>query len=310
MKIREMKKDVQNTLKGKWLKVALPFVVLQMVWWGILYLPQLILYLELPYAARLIFVLVICFLMIGFTIWTAFGKVVLIKKLFDGEDITVKTVFKESFINRKIANGLAGKYLFRVGFWILAATFVLPSIIVVNAQNQVGINLLSLILSIIFTVFSIFKLLQYAFTYFLASDYKDKSLNEIFNKSKELMKENKAKYVVLFFSFTGCFLISLMPFFVISGVFASMWPSELIEGVYVSQMPDWLVMFELLLFAPLAVVEPYYLCTVSCFYKSLEPEKCFDEKYTKPESSKAKYYGLIAVIFAIIFGAIGLIFAY
>jgi len=132
---------------------------------------------------------------------------------------------------------------------------------------------------------------DYSLVYYLANDYEDKEFKDLFEKSKELMYGNRAKYMVVPLTFIGWILLALAVLVWLSfGVVLSI----RLHTIGISEFVlNCIVESVVLIIVPLIT---YIMLTMTNFYESFNPTEIFNEGYVKPEAESTKYIIIVSII--------------
>jgi len=306
MNIRDMKLMAKESLKGRWSKI-LPIIL-------VVYLVQVMLMIlcdnlitltgnKIGSIINLVFTLLISILyysIIGYSIKFIRNKDISMSSFFHSiiPDFTRALKTNVMYIAYALKDCLIPLILF-AGFIVVQAIsmpvggLVNDDGIPVNSPNMIYIisTFVVLIMYIAFFIKFMIALFDYVLVYYLANDYKDKTLKELLNKSKELMRGNKAKLLVLSFSFIGWMVLAFIPVFIFVVAVPVIYNTL---GIVLVQL---ILLLLILLFVP---VTTYMLIAISYFYEKFKPQKVFEDGYEKPETDSKKYILITLIIFAVL----------
>lgn len=306
MRIREMREKAREALRGRWwqvLPIAIFIQLVSLIFSGVIE--------SLSTVSILSSVTEIMAKMVGaFVLWIVFIILnCIFNYVFIGKTIEFnrgKDVSFGEYLGEITSN--AGKALkvgiFYIGY-ILKAVLVPLLILIASLILSAIIPLLSIVFLVSYIIVIVRGLeasYDYSLIYYLANDYKDMELKELFNKSKELMYGNRAKFLVLPITFIGWILLAFIPMFV--GTYAISMVSALMGNIFMG-MPTWAYILINALVLFIAPVITYMMITIANFYESFKPQEIFNEGYVKPEFDNKKY---IIAAFAIFLAPIVLAF--
>lgn len=182
-----------------------------------------------------------------------------------------------------------------------------------------GSSLLNPTVSVIFILFGFVLLIvsgiqtmlvsyRYFIVTYLKHDYPDRSVNELLEKSEEMMNGNKAKAFLIPFTFIGWFILAALVASLVGVVFNIIWPPYTAWGYSIPTMPAWAtVLMNVIIYFIVSFVTAYLQLTLCEFYLERNPLEIYHEDYVKPETDEKKYKKIIVwvcIIFAVIFIAI------
>ena len=177
------------------------------------------------------------------------------------------------FINFSIKNfGKICKILLRIivdALIISAIAFViilaiLLFLITVVKLEETSVRITSIVLSLIYTVILVIRLLPYSFCFFILSENNDKKAKEIITESKKLMKGNLVAFIILTLSFIGWYLLITV----------------LVNVVYylaaINKIPD--ILYVLSTYISTIFLTPYMTATQYAYYEDLLSDKSNTKK--------------------------------
>ena len=200
MTISELKKDAKTRLKGKMGKA---FGIMA-IYFIISFLLQLIGTFLKNQTLNIIYQIVILIVTFPFS----YGILASMIKLSRNEEVVIT-----DFINIGLQNlckiwGILGLTIIKL---LLPTILYVVSIIVcslaIASANSAGITLITAVIMICIMIYYIAKTLSYILSSYILFDEGNLSSKEIVEKSNELMKGNKGKYILLGLSFIGWFLL-------------------------------------------------------------------------------------------------------
>ena len=306
MRIREMRKKAREALKGRWWQVIPITLFIQIL--------GLILGFGFSYLSTLasdntaINIIISVGALIGYIVYIAFvcvlsyvfvGKTI---KFNRGEDITFGNYLKTlpSNIGRalKVTIFNIGYILKRI--WMFLVLLVLSIVVAACFNNNETIVLITGIIFLISYIIAIVKgviaSFDYSLIYFLSNDYQDRQLKELFNKSKELMYGNRAKFLILPVTLIGWYILSMVPLYAGSIAINIIWTPISYFGQTFLTAPTWIIIVSQFLVLFTAPVIVYILLTTTNFYEAFNPQEIFSEEYVKPEINSKKYVIVSSII--------------
>lgn len=143
---------------------------------------------------------------------------------------------------------------------------------------------------------------RYLIVRYLKHDYPDRSVNELLEKSDEMMNGNKAKAFLIPFTFIGWLLLTALVIGIIRVPFAMKWPSiQTLYGTTVSNMPLWAnVLMNIIEYFIISFVVAYMQLTFCEFYLERNPLEIYNEDYIKPETNEKTYKKIVGWMIAIL----------
>ena len=230
MRIRELKAEARNALKGNLLKIALPLFFISVLTYAFsMGINYLIWYIKEPMikfgASLMLYIVMFLFLNI-----LQFGVVIRTIKISRNEE---SHYFRDTFFKENVKSsfsvfwGLTKKY----ALWIIliflpviftATTFAnsfeinslppgeLGSMQSIDTTATTIMRWLSSMIAYVAMVMLIVVTYRYMLTYYLKYDYPDKSTKELLEKSRMMMRGNKAKALTITFTLIGWFLLFLI----------------------------------------------------------------------------------------------------
>lgn len=138
----------------------------------------------------------------------SYGLIVSLIELSKNKNVNLTNFINESLLNYiKVIKIFLGIFL-RILIYV-AILVILLSLIISNLGNNLVNSILGVLL-IVNIIFLIIKSLDFALVLFVNYDNSKLSVKEIINKSKELMKNNKFKYILLILSFILWFILFIL----------------------------------------------------------------------------------------------------
>ena len=288
MRIRELRAEARNALKGNLMKVALPIVYS-------LIIPYVFIMIGtfassclaevskiLMFAAMCVFVIVGIFL----GIWLSYGVMITAIKISRNEE---PHYFKDSFSkqNRKLAVSAVNALLTKTILWFLLSLFggLIP---LIGPFIAIG--------SIIMLVKEIYNCF---FINYLLYDYPDKPVKELLEKSKMMMNGNRAKAMVIPMTLMGWNLLNFAVIFGISLILNIIWPPYMIYFETISTVPLWATILEYIVSLFLSSMLTAYLNMINYqLYMEQKPLEIYNDDYLKPETNQKKYIWIASVVIA------------
>lgn len=204
MKISELKKDALAKLSGKWsLAIGINFVYLLIT----LFLSYI--------GSNVDGILSFIILLVGaiISIPFSYGLAASMLKLSRNESVSILDFITIGLQNFKRAILLSLSVFIRLLLPILLVSlsmtfFILAIIPNAFATNPTPLLLISILASLTGCIWFMYKSLSYALSTYLLIDNPEASSKEVIKKSCELMKGSKFKFIGLFLSFFGWYLLS------------------------------------------------------------------------------------------------------
>lgn len=205
MKIREIKDQAFISLKGNLFKAILITLFYTLITLLIQFLLSKLETILLN--AKTIFSIIMIITNISL-LPLSYGLIVSLIEISKNKNISLTNFINESLLNYiKVIKIFLGIFL-RILIYVAVLTLIL-SLIITNFGNNI-INSIFGILLIINIIFLIIKSLDFVFVLFVNYDNSKLSVKEIINKSKELIKKNKLKYILLILSFILWFILFIL----------------------------------------------------------------------------------------------------
>lgn len=134
---------------------------------------------------------------------------------------------------------------------------------------------------------------RYLIVRYLKHDYPDRSVNELLEKSDEMMNGNKAKAFLIPFTFIGWLLLTALVIGIIRVPFA-------MKGSFFN-MPLWTgIIISLVEYLIISFVVAYMQLTLCEFYLERNPLEIYNEDYVKPETNEKTYKKIVGWMIAIL----------
>lgn len=219
MTIKEIKKDAKIRTSGKYVNLIIINILYSLFTFAFSTISSTLeTQSELP-LLNLIILISLTIISLPFS----YGVIVSTIKIVRNEDTS-----STEFINTGLKNiGKVWKLLLRTGLklfipfilLIISAVWLVFQLFqsaYIGAENSSSMMLLALFAYIASLLFFCFKSLSYSLSYYLLYDNPENSSAEILNKSNELMKNNKWKYIGLTLSFIGWYFLIYFITYIIS----------------------------------------------------------------------------------------------
>jgi uncharacterized membrane protein len=302
MKIRELRAEARESLKGNYFKIVWPLFIVYLISFACSYLYQNYLYGDMNGAGYLLSTFIYSILVAAITIPLWYGIIITVIKVARKEEV--------NFLSDTIANYKNAYYLFwnllikLFPFYILlifSALLYFGGFYLLNInKNYIILIGVSYFMYMASAIVLAIKALQYSLAYYLKYDYNNKDTKELFEKSKMLMKGNVSKMFVLPFTFVGWFILAIIPSSIAISIFDRIW-APIIQGErYISTAPLWAQGIEGLIIAfVISFVIAYFQMTMYHFYMEQNPLKIYEEGYVKPETNSKKYIWIMSIILSI-----------
>lgn len=333
MRIRELRAEARNALKGNLMKVALPLAGILifnfLLGFGFEMLASKIFRFnatELAIASVIFYIVVILFSTI-----LQFGIIKRIIKVSRNEESNfIKDTFSKESVKASFSVlwGLIKKYaiwivLLVVSVGLMASansSYALVEPMISAAEphdmsNMIYSAVASFIASIIYIIALIMIIItsyRYMLVYYLKHDYPDKPTKELFEKSRMMMRGNKAKALVIPITMIGWALLLMLVAVLLLVLLELIWPSEAYYFTTISTVPVWAtILFTCLIYFLASLLTSYINMTYYQLYMEQKPLELYNDDYLKPETNAKKYIwivvAIIAVYFLIVFGSAAII---
>lgn len=279
MRIRELRAQARESLKGNVVKAAIPLFIASVV----MYLIQLLVEVLTANASILGVIVGIAALvsMIVLSVILSYGAIVRSIKVARNEEVNY---MKDTFGNSKLAWSATWGAIKRAILWIVLS--IISCIIVgILVANESVISIVFILFAAYSIIMSVVNIYRYTLMYYLKYDYPEKSTNELLEKSRMMMKGNKAKYMVLPFTFFGWMLLCYLAMALVMAVGAFHWSLIIITTIIGYFLT--------------ALLSGYILMTQYHFYMEQKPLEVFNEGYVKPERNAKKYIWILVGVYAI-----------
>ena len=285
MRIRELRAEARNALKGNLMKVALSIFYSLIIPFAFGMISTTIAGLLYQVHALLMIVAVVAFVVGGIylIVYLSYGVTIAVMKISRNEE---SHYFKDAFSkeNRKLATSAFGGLVGKLIGWFLLAMFapIIPFV--------------GVFISIAAMVMCVIESYNYMLINYLKYDYQDKPVKELLEKSKMMMNGNKAKAMVIPMTLIGWTLLNYIVTTVISAFFSFIW------GPFA--MPIWVTILEYVISFFLSSMLTAYLNMINYqLYMEQKPLEIYNDDYLKPETNAKKYIwitiGVLATVFII-----------
>ncbi len=247
MKISELKKEALVKLSGKWGKAAGIYIVVTLISFGMALIPNV------STSAAVVFLLNLFISLVSFAF--SYGLLASMIKLSRTEKVDlmdfVTIGLKNIWKIIKIYLVMILKLWLPILLYIVAAVLIGVSAYMLAASeaNALIYMLASCILLIVSCILFIVKSLLYSLQFYLLYDNPNAKAGEILNKSAELMKGNRMKYLLTELSFLG---------WVILVVFASVLAAPILP-----------ILSPILMLVGTLILSPYMSFTLINFYEDV-----------------------------------------
>ncbi len=229
MKISELKKDAIAKLSGKWGKAAGIYLVVTILSFALTLIPG---FAGESTTVALILNLLISILSMGFS----YGLLVSMLKLSRTEKVDIM-----DFVTIGLKNlvKIIKLYLLMIlKLWLPILLYFVSAVLIgiaaytVAAGESYGLVFLivSCILLVVACILFILKSLLYSLQFYLLHDNPSATSKEILNKSAELMKGKRAKYILTEFSFLGWIFLVLIAGILSSAILPLLTPVLILAG--------------------------------------------------------------------------------
>lgn len=149
-----------------------------------------------------------------------------------------------------------------IAFAVILA--ILIFLITVVKLSETTVRITSIVLSLVYTVILIIRLLPYSFCFFILSENKDKKSKEIITESKNLMKGNLISFIILTLSFIGWYLL------------ITVFVNVIYYFVAIGKIPN--VLYVLSTYISTIFLTPYMTATQYAYYEDLLSDKSNTKK--------------------------------
>lgn len=256
MKSKELKKEALSKVNGKFHKLVLIQLMFTLVTVAFSFLIN---YLNGKTNSSTIVSFIISILYFVFAFPFTFGVLSSVVNISKGNDDSVTEFINiglKKFKNFwKVTLRLALKLLLPIVIFFVLF-FILTFVIINNSTPNINTLLSNLFIStaicyVLFAILMIILLLPYAVISFVLYDNPEKTSKEILEISRNLMKNNKLKYIGLMLSFIGWFILSGIVLYIASIYL----PSNI---------------YTIVGYIPMLFLSPYITITQFAFYENLK----------------------------------------
>lgn len=325
MRIKELRREARQALKGNLLKATLPiFLTSIFIYVGVAFLYQsgqtiagnlMFEAFEVSYnnfwGEILLFIIEILLVFSIFILpfFLNFGVIINTIKVSRNEK---SNFFKEIFSweNIKSFFSIWWELLKKYAIWLIL--IIVSMVRITSFSGSVSNIYESLLLIITFAISGIMISIityRYMLVYYLKYDYSDKTTKDLINKSRMMMRGNKAKAVVIPLTLIGWYLLNYLVISVITMLFNFIWEPEVIPyyTLPVSSVPLWATIVVDAISFLLSSMLSAYICMINYqLYMEQKPLEIYNDDYIKPETNAKKYIwiliGVIAAYIAVIIG--------
>ena len=288
MRIRELRAEARNALKGNLMKIALPIVYSLVIPYAFIMIGSLASSC-LAEVSRILMFVAMCVVIIAgifLAIWLSYGVMIAVIKISRNEE---SHYFKDSFAkqNMKLAVSAVNALLTKTILWFLLS-FLSGLIPLIGPFIAIG------------SIIMLFKEIYNCFLInYLLYDYPDKPVKELLEKSKMMMNGNKAKAMIIPMTLIGWSLLNFAVMFGISWIFNSIWPPYMIYFQIISTVPLWATILEYIVSIFLSSMLTAYLNMINYqLYMEQKPLEIYNDDYLKPETNAKKYIWIASVVIA------------
>lgn len=331
MRIRELRAEARNALKGNLMKVALPITGILifnfLLGLGFEFLVEEVF--DFDIALTMIVSLIFYVAVIAFYSILQFGIIKRVIKVsrneesnffadtFSGESVKASFSILWGFIKKYaiwvilMILPLISSAIFMVGAYEFTELNTISSINSVDTmQPQVGQivqieKISTTVMEVLTWVASIFSIIaivaicvisyRYMLVYYLKHDYPDKPTKELFKNSRMMMKGNKAKALVVPVTMIAWFFVLMIVVVILSVILEIIWPSKVYYFTTVSTVPVWAnILFNCLIYFLTSLLTSYINMTYYQLYMEQKPLEIYNDDYLKPETNAKKYIWIVA----------------
>lgn len=349
MRIRELRAEARQALKGNLLKVALPLFFISILSYAFnIGIDYSVFAIREP-IVELVVVLLLYVISILFLNILQFGAVIRTVKIARNEE---SHYFKDTFLkeNVKLSFSVLWGLIKKYAVWIIlmflpviitfasfagefqyiqqdpsqmtlsapsnAGQLEIKSVVVPESLNSVSMTAITtgviVWVASLISLIAIFMLIivsyRYMLAYYLKQDYPDKSTKELLEKSRMMMRGNKAKAMVIPVTLIGWVLLIAVISMGISLILNLIWPPQAIYFTTISTVPIWATILANCLIYFLSSLIAAYLNMINYqLYMEQNPLEIYNDEYLKPETNAKKY---ICILVGIILGTLLIYFCF
>lgn len=231
MKITELKKDAIAKLSGKWGKAVGIYLVVTILSFVLTLIPSL--------AGAGFFAFILNLLISILSAIFTYGLLVSMIKLSRSEDVAIMDFVTIGLKN--IVKIIKVYLLTIVKLWLpillyLVGCFTLgvASVLIVTGETAaLTLLIASLVVCLIASILFIVKSLLYSLSFYLMHDNPEATTNELLNKSAELMKGYRVKYILTEFSFLGWLLLVIVATLLSTAILPILAPFLVLAGTMI-----------------------------------------------------------------------------
>lgn len=342
MRIRELRAEARNALKGNLMKIAIPLTIILIFNYLLSFGFEFLVGKVFDFNPTLTMIGLIIFYATIVTTILQFGIIKRVIKVSRNEE---SDFFADTFSGESIraSFSILWGFIKKYAIWVILMLLPLLSSIIfmvcaydVNMvepgeististtnsfstiQPQVGqieristriisgiITWLASVLSIIAVVAICVISYRYMLVYYLKHDYPDKPTKELFAKSRMMMKGNKAKAFVIPFTMIGWAILLFVVIVVVSTLLNLIWPPKVTFFATISTVPVWAtILFTCLSYFLSSLLASYINMTYYQLYMEQKPLEIYNDDYLKPETNAKKYIWIAIGVF------VGIVVAY
>ncbi|MBR4110475.1 MAG: DUF975 family protein [Clostridia bacterium] len=327
MRIRELRAEARNALKGNLMKIAVPLTLIlifnYLISFGFEFLVEEVF--DFNPALTMIASIIFYVIIVVATTILQFGIIKRVIKVSRNEE---SNFFADTFSGESIkaSFSILWGFIKKYAIWVILMILPIISSVVFVAMahelspiepaslqvSQLETIATNIVLGIFTWLISIFALIsvvaicvisyRYMLVYYLKHDYPDKPTKELFKQSRMMMKGNKAKAFVIPFTMIGWSILLFVVIAVVSILLNLIWPPEVTYYATISTVPVWAtILFTCLSYFLSSLLASYINMTYYQLYMEQKPLELYNDDYLKPETNAKKYIWIVTGIFTAIF---------